>query len=211
MACGRSPVYVGGMSPRRPARPGFPRHAGDVLTLLRIGLTPAFVLLVLRGDGGGAAAWLAVAVFAVIAASDFFDGRLARRAGKPRSSGRVLDHGADIFFLLSALASYVALRQTPWWVPAAVAASFATYALSSWADAERPLRPSRLGHIGGVLNYVLVGVLVCNDTAALRLLPPEVLTVLYLAVPVYCGGAIVERVRWRAPLLPPQTADGRRD
>jgi phosphatidylglycerophosphate synthase len=199
------------MSRRQAPRPSFPRHAGDLLTLLRLALTPAFVALVLCGEPGTVTAWLAVAVFAVIAASDFFDGRLARRAGEPRLSGRVLDHGADIFFLLSALASYVALAQAPWWVPASVAASFATYALRSWGESERPLRPSRIGHVGGVLNYVLVGVLVCNDTAALRLLPPAVLTALYLAVPVYCGAAIFERVRWRAPILPPQIAGGRRN
>jgi len=191
---------------------GFPRHAGDVLTLFRIGLTPVFVALVMwSGPRGAAGGWTAVGVFASVAASDFFDGRLARRAGNPGLGGRVLDHGADILFILSALLSYVALGLAPWWVPASVAVAFATYALGAWNDGERPLRPSRIGHTGGVLNYVLIGVLVCNDTAGLWLLPNELLTGLFLLVPLYSSAAIVERLRPRVLVVRPPVVGDRRD
>jgi len=193
-------------------RSGFPRHAGDVLTSLRLGLTPVFVLLVMwSGPRDAAAGWMAVAVFASVAASDFFDGRLARRVGNPGLGGRVLDHGADILFVLSALLSYVARGLAPWWVPASIAAAFATYALGSWSDGDHPLRPSRIGHTGGVLNYGLIGVLVCNDTAGLWLLPRELLTGLFLLVPLYSGAAIVERLWPRALVAPPQVVGNRRD
>lgn len=193
-------------------RGGFPRHAGDVLTSLRVGLTPVFVLLVLwSGPPDTAAGWMAVAVFASVAASDFFDGRLARRVGNPAPlRGRVFDHGADILFVLSGLLSYVARGLAPWWVPASIATAFAAYAMGSRGDGERPLRRSRIGHTGGVLNYVLIGVLVCNDTAGLGLLPHELLTGLFLLVPLYSGAAIVERLWSRALVVPPQVAgDGR--
>jgi len=163
------------------------------------------------GPRGAARGWTAVAVFASVAASDFFDGRLARRVGTPGLGGRALDHGADILFILSALLSYVALGLAPWWVPASVAVAFVTYALGARSDGERRLRPSRIGHTGGVLNYILIGVLVCNDTAALWLLPNELLTALFLLVPLYSGAAIVERLRPRALVVPPPVVGDRRE
>jgi phosphatidylglycerophosphate synthase len=178
----------------------FPRHAGDVLTALRLAGTPLFVALVWRAPHHAGAGWLAAGVFYAIAASDFFDGRLARRAGETSAIGRVLDHGADILFILSALTSYVTLGVVPWWVPAAIAASFVTYVYDSArgnAAAAPQLRPSRIGHLGGWLNYVLVGVVVCNESTGLRVLPQPLLTVLYALVPLYSGAAIAERVRRR--------------
>jgi phosphatidylglycerophosphate synthase len=185
------------MPPLASARPrAFPRHAGDVLTAFRIAATPLFAALVCTAAERPAVGWVAGGLFAAIAASDFADGRLARRAGAVRSAGRVLDHGADIFFLLSALTSYVLLGVAPWWVPAAMAASFAAYVLDAYRPSSHPsLGPSRLGHYGGVLNYALVGVLVYNESTGLRLLPPWLLTIAFGLVPLYSAAAIVER-RW---------------
>lgn len=176
----------------------FPRHLGDVLTLLRIVGTPLFVVLVAHAPRDAALGWAAGALFAVIAASDFFDGRFARRAGGVGPYGRVLDHGADIAFVLAALITYVGLEIAPWWVPASIAASFGTYAYDSWFSSagHRPASPSnRIGHIGGVLNYVLIGVLVFNNSAAVQLIPRELLWLLFACVPLYSGAAIVQR--WR--------------
>jgi phosphatidylglycerophosphate synthase len=176
----------------------FPRHAGDVLTLLRILGTPVFVGMIWCARQDPIVGWLAVVLFAGIAASDFLDGRLARQAGRTTSAGRVLDHGADIFFVLAALTGYVALELTPWWVPAAIAISFGTYvydSLRNWAHAAEDVKPSRIGHAGGVLNYALIGVVVCNESAGLRVLPGEVMAVLYGLVPVYSGAAIAQRLR----------------
>jgi phosphatidylglycerophosphate synthase len=185
-----------------PPLDGFVRHAGDVLTLFRFAAVPPFVGLVLYAPHSRLAGWSAVALFAAVATSDFLDGRLARSAGAASERGRVLDHGADIVFLLSALSSYVAMRLLPWWVPAAIAASFGFYVYDSWRrhGSHRPvassgLRPSRVGHLGGVFNYTLVGVLVCNESAAIGLLSAENMTVLYLLVPCYSAAAILERIR----------------
>ena len=176
------------------ARPrGFPRHAGDVLTALRIAATPLFAALVCEAPLDRAAGWAAGVLFAAIAASDFVDGRLARRAGDAGALGRVLDHGADIFFILSALTSYAVMGLVPWWVPAAVALSFGAYALDS---RRARLSASRIGHYGGVLNYALIGVLVYNESTGLRLLPPVVIAIAYGFVPVYSAAAIFER--WRS-------------
>ncbi|MDX2170387.1 MAG: CDP-alcohol phosphatidyltransferase family protein [Deltaproteobacteria bacterium] len=169
-------------------------NPANLVTLTRIALTPVFVLAVWRASQG-ASGWPAAALFAVIAASDFLDGRVARRLAVASPLGRVLDHAADIGFLLVALITYVALGAAPWWVPASIAASFGFYVADSLRrDPDRPrLVGSRLGHLGGIANYVLVGVLVGNVSVGLGWLPSWLMTLLFLAVPVYSGASIVSR------------------
>ncbi|MEO8603710.1 MAG: CDP-alcohol phosphatidyltransferase family protein [bacterium] len=175
-------------------------NAANLVTLARIGLTPLFVLAVWR-DAHGGAGWPAAAIFTAVALSDFVDGRVARRLGVASRLGRVLDHGADIGFLLAALATYVAVGLAPWWVPASIAASFAVYVGDSLrASAARPqLLGSRLGHLGGIANYVIVGVLVGNHTLGLGWIPPWLMACLFAAVPLYSGLSIVSRLGASAP------------
>ena len=174
------------------------RHAANLVTLLRLALTVPFVLAVHAAHAGGSG-WPAVGLFAVIAASDLADGHLARRFGAASMLGRVLDHGADIGFLLSALGTYVALGIAPWWVPAAIAAAFAVYVATSLRGGGPPgLVGSRIGHLGGIANWVLVGVLVCNDSLGLDWLPRWLIGACFAAVPVYSGLSVINRLRgWR--------------
>lgn len=88
------------------------------------------------------------------AATDFFDGILARRAG-PTSYGAVLDNVADIAVVLAANGAAAARGLVPLAAPLAIALAFGAYALASVRRATvRPAR-SRLGHTAGVLNYAL--------------------------------------------------------
>jgi phosphatidylglycerophosphate synthase len=169
-------------------------HAANVLTALRVLLTPAFVVLVTTADGHIFRGVLAVVVFAAVAASDVVDGRLARRFGSVSPRGRVFDHLSDITFVLIALGTYVALRIAPWWVPLAIAIAFGTYVINAWVlPTAHPPSPSaqRIGHAGGVCNYVLIGILVCNNSAAIHLLSADVLRWFFLLVPMYSGAAVV--------------------
>jgi phosphatidylglycerophosphate synthase len=170
------------------------RHAANAVTGLRIALTPLFLLVVWRA-AGGAPGWPAGVLFAVIAASDVADGRIARRFGAASRAGGILDPAADIGFLLAALVLYVRLGIAPWWVPAAIAASFTAYVVDSLRRDHRRIRiGSRVGHVGGVLNFVLVGVLVFNQTVGLHWLPPWVSAALFALVPVYSGASILLRL-----------------
>lgn len=171
-------------------------HLANALTALRVTLTPVFVVLVIIAAGGWLG-WLAVLVFAVVAASDVVDGRVARRAGTASGAGRVFDHFADIGFLLSALGAYVAIGAAPWWVPASIAAAFATYVVTTWlapAVGGVPRRGPRIGHIGGIANFVVVGILVCNHTAGLHWLGSGVMFVVFAVVPLYSGLAVAASV-----------------
>src|SRR5436189_5044735 len=66
------------------------------LTLLRMLLIPAFVILVIYGDLG----W-ALAVFVTAGITDALDGLLARRAGQKTTLGAWLDPMADKLLLVS--------------------------------------------------------------------------------------------------------------
>jgi phosphatidylglycerophosphate synthase len=169
-------------------------HAANALTALRVALTPVFVWLALQARQHRGWGVLAALVFAMVAASDVWDGRAARRWGSATTGGRVFDHFADIGFILVVLSTYVAIGIAPWWVPAAIAAAFAFYVLNSVSRARngaRSLIGSRIGHVGGVCNYVLVGVLVCNNSAGIAWLSAPVLHWLFALVPVYSGLAVV--------------------
>ncbi len=172
-------------------------HAANALTASRVLLTPAFAGAVWCADAHQLLRLAAVATFCIVAASDVVDGRVARRFGSASSAGRAFDHYADIGFILIALSAYVGLGLVPWWVPAAIAGSFAFYVFDSWlrtGPATPSLIGSRIGHVGGVCNYVLVGVLVFNNTAQILLLPAAVLHLLFWLVPVYSAAAVVSRL-----------------
>lgn len=178
--------------------PSLTRQAANAVTALRIGLTPLFVWSVWRTPSGGA--WEPAVLFGLIAVSDFVDGRIARRFGAQSDGGRVLDHAADITFILAAFGSYVALGIAPWWVPASIAAAFATYVVDSLLrSGPRPLLiGSRIGHLGGVANWTLIGVLVGNESVGLAWLPAWFLQLLFALVPLYCAASILSRVAPRA-------------
>ena len=171
------------------------RHAANLVTLLRPVLALPFACAVLAAAAGASGLYAAL-LFAVVAASDSIDGRLARHLAITSAAGRVLDHGSDIFFLLIALGAYVWIGAAPWWVPAAIAAAFAAYALDArWRpDVQPRWLAHRVGHAGGVANYVLVGVLVGNVSVGLGWIPPAVMAALFAAVPLYSGWAIAGRL-----------------
>ena len=104
---------------------------------------------------------LALGVIALCgAASDFLDGRIARRTDSASSFGRWLDGAADVVFILAALSCEAYAGVIPFYVPALIAASFAQYAIDSVLirGSTVPVK-SWLGHQAGILNYVIVIVL----------------------------------------------------
>jgi phosphatidylglycerophosphate synthase len=117
-----------------------------------------------------AAAWITFAASGVAArvpyvvlvlaawATDFLDGYLARRFEAASSVGRWLDAFADVAFVLAALGAEAALGAIPYYIPVLIGASFSQYAIDSLliTSVERGLIRSRLGHLGGMINYALV-------------------------------------------------------
>lgn len=90
----------------------------NVLTVLRVVLTPVFLALIF------AESWyckiLALLVFAVASLTDFYDGRIARRDGTVTSFGRFMDPLADKLLVSSALIAFVMLGMVEAWIVGAM-------------------------------------------------------------------------------------------
>jgi cardiolipin synthase len=119
------------------------------ITILRIALVPAFVLLVIYGDLGAA-----LLVFTIAGATDALDGLIARRAGQRTSLGAWLDPVADKLLLVSAfivltVPAIPLANHLPVWLTIIVIARdiviVSVVAVVNLAIGPRTFRPSLLG------------------------------------------------------------------
>lgn len=135
--------------------------AANQLTLTRMLLIPAFVILLLYGYRG----W-ALVVFAAAGVTDLFDGLIARRTGQKTTLGAWLDPMADKMLLVSmfvmlTLPGVGAPNRLPLWFTVLVISRdigiVATVAVVNLAIGPRTFRPSIYGKIATAL-YVVTGV-----------------------------------------------------
>jgi cardiolipin synthase (CMP-forming) len=131
------------------------------LTLSRMLLIPAFVILVVYGHFG----W-ALIVFAVAGATDALDGLIARRSGQKSSLGAWLDPMAD---KLLAISTFIVLtvpglglpNRLPIWLTVLIISRdvviVATVAIVNLAIGRRTFRPSIYGKIA-TATYMLTAV-----------------------------------------------------
>lgn len=92
--------------------------AANLLGLFRIAATPVVMaLLLVPGRGAGIAA---AAVFAIAAATDFFDGRIARARGEVSPLGVFMDLVADKVLVAGVLIAMVAIELVPAWMAATI-------------------------------------------------------------------------------------------
>ena len=119
------------------------------LTLLRMLLIPAFVLLVVYGYFGSA-----LLAFLVAGATDAFDGLVARRAGQKTTLGAWLDPAADKLLLVTTfvvltLPNIGLVNRVPIWLTILVISRdvgiVLTVAIVSLAMGPRTFKPSFLG------------------------------------------------------------------
>ena len=135
--------------------------AADALGVVRLVAAVLFPGALARAAGD--AGWLPLVLFCLAAATDFFDGVVARRGRGPTAHGAILDNAADLAFVMAASGTGAALRLVPWAVPLAIASSFGVYVLASaTASATHGsvrMARSSIGHAAGVVNYALAGLL----------------------------------------------------
>lgn len=91
------------------------------LTVARIVMGPFLFWAILAAEDTRGTSWAAVALGWALAATDYYDGILARR-GRVSRWGAFLDPLADKFVVLGGMACLVAVRRY-WWVPVAVIAA----------------------------------------------------------------------------------------
>jgi cardiolipin synthase (CMP-forming) len=131
------------------------------LTLLRMLLIPAFVILILYGHLG----W-ALLTFAIAGATDALDGLIARRSGQKTRLGAWLDPAADKLLLVS---TFIVLtipglglsNPLPIWLTVLIISRdiciVATVAIVNLAIGPRTFRPSVYGKVA-TATYILTAV-----------------------------------------------------
>jgi cardiolipin synthase len=135
--------------------------AANQLTITRMLLVPVFVILLLYGYRG----W-ALITFFTAAATDLFDGLIARRSGQRTTLGAWLDPMADklllvTMFVMLTLPDIGSVNRLPLWFTVLVISRdvviVMTVAVVNLAVGRRTFRPSIFGKIAtGV--YVVTGV-----------------------------------------------------
>ena len=139
-----------------------PLTTANQVTLLRMLLIPAFVILVIYGELG----W-ALVVFATAGVTDAFDGLIARSTGQKTSLGAWLDPMADKLLLVSAFVVLTApglglANRLPIWLTALVISRdvgiVITVAIVNLAIGRRTFRPSIFGKIA-TATYIVTAVM----------------------------------------------------
>ena len=151
----------------------------NLITVLRIFLTPLFVILLIRGDTG----W-ALGVFLAAGVSDGLDGLLARLLDRRSTLGAVLDPIADKLLLTAAFICLALIQGIPPWVAVVVISRDVLIvigvAVLAFAKIAFEIRPSILSKWTTVCQVVLVAAALL----ALRLpaLDPAVYPLCWIAV-----------------------------
>ena len=119
------------------------RALPNLITALRIGFIPLFLALFYVDPAAAGHPWAAL-LFALLAASDWLDGYLARRWQASSALGALLDPIADKLLTTAALVLLVADRPGPWLTLCAfvlLGRDLAISALRAWANGQG------LGHV----------------------------------------------------------------
>jgi CDP-diacylglycerol--glycerol-3-phosphate 3-phosphatidyltransferase len=113
------------------------------LTLLRILLTPVFVLLLMSGTS--LYLQLSLVVFVVAALTDWYDGWIARKMGHSSRWGKFLDPLADKILSSAALLTFVGLNLVDgWMVWVVIVRDFLITGLRSYAEyLDKPIITTR--------------------------------------------------------------------
>jgi len=151
-------VYPHRMSTR--AVPAPLAQLPNALTVLRLVLVPAFVVVFLRAEDGSS--WAAGTIFLVAGLTDQLDGFLARRWRVESRFGKLADPLADRLMIDAAVILLALEDKLPWWAAALIVARdvllVGGYKLLMPPDYE--LEVSTLGKVATWLLYLAVGLLV---------------------------------------------------
>ena len=138
----------------------------NLLGMLRIGLTPVVIgLLLIPFPGGGL---IASFVFAVAAATDYVDGRVARARSQVSPLGVFMDLTADKVLVAGVLVAMVEIRLLPTWMVATILVrEFVIQGVRQLAAAANVVIPARaLGKSKTLATLVGIAVLILARDAA---------------------------------------------
>ncbi|WP_236671134.1 CDP-diacylglycerol--glycerol-3-phosphate 3-phosphatidyltransferase [Streptomyces sp. 7-21] len=144
-------------------------NIANVLTMVRLLLVPALVLLMFAG-GGHDPGWrsLAWAAFTIAMITDLFDGELARRRNLVTDFGKIADPIADKAIMGAALICLSALSELPWWVTVTILArELGITLLRFWVIRHGVIPASRGGKLKTLTQGIAVGMYILALTGVL--------------------------------------------
>lgn len=144
-------------------------NIANILTMVRLLLVPACVLLMLA-DGGHDPAWrsFAWAAFTVAMITDLFDGELARRYNLITDFGKLADPIADKAIMGAALICLSSLGDLHWWVTTVILVrELGITLMRFWVIRHGVIPASRGGKMKTLAQGVAVGMYVLALTGPL--------------------------------------------
>ena len=111
------------------------------ISAARIALIPVFVALIIDHDTTTAG----LVLFAIVVATDWVDGTIARRTGQVSDVGKILDPVADRLAIAAGLIALVLRGIFPLWAAAAILARDLTVLLSARSPLSEAMCGSRSG------------------------------------------------------------------
>ncbi|MBU7600258.1 CDP-diacylglycerol--glycerol-3-phosphate 3-phosphatidyltransferase [Streptomyces sp. P38-E01] len=147
-------------------------NIANILTMIRLGLVPAFVALMLVA-GGHDPAWrsLAWAAFTIAMITDLFDGELARRYNLVTDFGKIADPIADKAIMGAALICLSSLGDLSWWVTGVIVArELGITLMRFWVIRHGVIPASRGGKMKTLAQGVGVGMYILALTGPLATL-----------------------------------------
>ena len=152
----------------------------NAITLLRIALTPVFILLLKSEDYTAA-----LAVFLLAGFSDGLDGYIAKRFNLITRLGGILDPLADKILLVSAYVMLSLLDHIPFWLVLSVVFRdlliVGGYLVYTSLVGSVQMRPSRLSKLNTVMQVLLI-IAVLVEQAALLDVADAVDALIYLVL-----------------------------
>ncbi|HEU0287094.1 MAG TPA: CDP-diacylglycerol--glycerol-3-phosphate 3-phosphatidyltransferase [Nocardioidaceae bacterium] len=167
------------------------------LTVLRLVLVPLFGWLLLTDDGESDSMRVAAfVVFAVAAATDKFDGELARRRGMVTDFGKVVDPIADKALTGMAFIGLSILGELPWWVTVVVLVrEIGVTALRFWVIRIGIIAASRGGKLKTALQTLALGLYILPLSSAFD--PVEIVAMALAVIVTVVTGFDYAAQAWR--------------
>lgn len=175
----------------------------NALTVLRIALVPVVLFGLLQETANGDV--IAGVAFAAAAATDWFDGYLARSKGLITTFGKVMDPIADKLLIVGTLVTLSALDRMSWWATGLVLGrEFAVTGLRYARKEDGVISASQYGKLKTVIqSFVLLIVIVAQPSTAV-----DVLVWVMVAVTLLTGVDYFvhtgRRLDEEGPLPPPE-------
>ncbi|MCU1506617.1 MAG: hypothetical protein QOJ18_430 [Microbacteriaceae bacterium] len=122
----------------------------NILSFIRLGLVPVFLVLIILGHDA-----LALLTLIVSSITDFLDGVLARRLNQVTRLGQLLDPAADRLFIFAALIGLAIRGVIPWWLLAIIVGRDVVLLILGIVLANFGFGPLPVHHLGKVATFCL--------------------------------------------------------